>query len=825
MAAPAAAGSGGTSKPSATSMLAKGSRAAASASTVQRSAEAPGETDADEAENLRARDAFLQSITAAPAVVAPMNALVAARSAADHLPAYGGHWAEVTKKPFVNDPINRGANYGVGWGLVTGRMTAFTAAGRAVYAGSASGGVWRSYDQGATWREVDRGLPRLAIGALATDPRDGSVWVGTGEPNNSSEGQYGVGIYRLARGSDTWRRVGGTELFGNAVHRIEWINGYVYAATRWGLYRRSVHARTSTAWTPLLQPAGPKNYPPSSEVTDFLTVPGSHGRQILAVVGWAGYSNPPGVEFNGFYVGTGARGSFRKVTPTGDINPATIGRTTLSSSGGWLYAVVQDTSTGDLRGQGAYVSTSGRPTGPWTRIATVNKLAASGSALGDDTSDYYPGVQADYNQYILADPANRKHVYLQLEEVFESTDGGATWKAVGPYWNYDISCNPTGDTPYACPPTTHPDQHAGMILKGQFWAGNDGGVWRQPVSWHDRGQWTNLNATIHTLQDYSIDVGKVPSGLAYWAGVQDNGEPYTRTDMSTVEQAFTGDGGDTIVDPNNGDRAVEEYVYLDMYLTTDAATNTLREISPSCLTATNPPPVCDPSPRFIAPIEKDVTNPDHWVAGGRYVWDDTKSWATVCAGATCDWKIAYDTGAGNSTTALAANGAVTYAGWCGGGCNPPTFSRGMATNYGGTWHKLSLAGLPNRYITSIAVDPKNAAHVYVSFGSYSRRWIPDAGVGHVFESTNGGASWRDLTGNLPDAPVFKVALRGHQLIAGSEVGAFVLASGRQGGHWLRLGSGLPNVTVWDLAVAPNGNLEAGTHGRGDWELVMRREDD
>ncbi len=90
MAAPAAAGSGGGSKPSATSMLAKGSRAAASASTVQRAAEAPGETDADEAENLRARDAFLQSITAAPAVVAPMNALVAARSAADHLPSYGG---------------------------------------------------------------------------------------------------------------------------------------------------------------------------------------------------------------------------------------------------------------------------------------------------------------------------------------------------------------------------------------------------------------------------------------------------------------------------------------------------------------------------------------------------------------------------------------------------------------------------------------------------------------------------------------------------------------------------------------------------------------
>jgi hypothetical protein len=39
--------------------------------------------------------------------------------------------------------------------------------------------------------------------------------------------------------------------------------------------------------------------------------------------------------------------------------------------------------------------------------------------------------------------------------------------------------------------------------------------------------------------------------------------------MSQIEQAFTGDGGDTIVDPAEGNKAVEEYVYLDMYLTTD----------------------------------------------------------------------------------------------------------------------------------------------------------------------------------------------------------------------------------------------------------------
>ncbi len=822
-------------KPTPKSILQKGVRATSTASGRVRASEEPGEED--EAGVLAARAEFHQSITAAPAEVAPASGLVAAIGAASRLPHSGGRWREVTDKPFVNDPIERGANFGVGWGYVTGRMTALTSAGRFVYAGSASGGVWRTSDNGAHWRPVSSGLPRLAIGALATDPVDGSVWAGTGEANNASENQYGVGIYRLARGSDRWRLVGGSELNGSGVHRIVWIRGYVYAATSHGLYRRSALDRPSSTWRPVLQPAGPLDYPPSSEVTDVIAVPGTGGRSIFAVVGWQGYSDPPATDHNGFYVGSGGPGSFARVTPTGDINPATIGRTTLSSAGGWLYAVVADTASGDLRGQGAFVSRSGRPEGPWRLVADVDKLANSDSALGDSTSSYYPGVQADYNQYILADPRNRQHIYLQLEEVFESTNGGTTWTAVGPYWNFDIGCEEAAGDPYDCPMTTHPDQHAGLLVNGEFWAGNDGGIWRRPTRWHHQGQWTNLNPTVHTLQNYSVAAGKAGDGLAYWGGLQDNGESYTRTDLPRIEQAFTGDGGDTIVDPNDGDNAVEEYVYLDMYLTTDGATQTLREISPSCLTATDPPALCDPSPRFIAPIEQDVTNADHWLAGGRYVWDDTKAWDTVCTSAGCDWKPVYDTGGGHSTTALAGSGAVTYAGWCG-PCNPgqaAPFSRGLATNYGGSWHQLNMASLPNRYLTSIAVDPKNPAHAYVSFGSYSRRWIPDAGVGHIFETTNGGTSWTDISGNLPDAPVYKIILQDHALVVGTEVGTFLsprpnsraaaalsTTTSPQPSTWRTLGSGLPPVTVWDLTATPNGRIIAGTHGRGTWEITTNR---
>ncbi|TMM21019.1 MAG: hypothetical protein E6F97_09075 [Actinobacteria bacterium] len=525
--------------------------------------------------------------------------------------------------------------------------------------------------------------------------------------------------------------------------------------------------------------------------------PASTGGSVVdAVVGWRAGSN-----CNGIYESTDGGAHFSPVTVTGALNEGDMGRTTIaySANGSNVYALVQSagmfnharTDQGGTILQGIYKSDTGIG-GSWTKVAEWRNLQNNtGSALGNTSHGYHPGVQAWYNQFLGVDPANANHIFLGLEEVFESFNGGATWRAAGPYWNFGLPCSAAGlDN---CPATTHPDQHAVAFGNGKVYVGNDGGVYSRGV---DAGtaSFDSLNVGLDTLQYYYADAGPVAGGDAIWGGLQDNGVSLLSPGATEMVSPFGGDGGDNIVDHTNGDHAVNEYVDLDMALTTNGGKSTgagdpaYREISPSCFAFTYTPSPCDPNARFIAPFEPDAANPAHWVAGGEFVWDNQgKGWNTTCSATACDWKIVHDTGAGHSITAIGVNGS-TYVAWCG-PCNAAGFARGIDTVFNG----------------------------------FSRRWTNSfsAGEGHVFETTDGGTTWTDISGNLPDAPGDDIVLTASgKLVEASDIGVFVASAG-QGATttWSRYGT-LPNVSVNDLQLSPDGSyIIAATHGRGLWKIA------
>jgi hypothetical protein len=115
-------------------------------------------------------------------------------------------------------------------------------------------------------------------------------------------------------------------------------------------------------------------------------------------------------------------------------------------------------------------------------------------------------------------------------------------------------------------------------------------------------------------------------------------------------------------------------------------------------------------------------------------------------------------------------------------------------------------------VTKVAVDPTNDAIAYATFSGFR----VDQPLAHVFRTADHGATWSDISGDLPDAPVNAIVVDPRQsstLYVGSDVGAFL--STDLGASWAPLGTGLPEAPVADLKFLPGppAMLYAATYGR------------
>src|SRR5215813_4647257 len=130
-----------------------------------------------------------------------------AQSLAGISPAAGGVWSPLGPAPLPNGRVQGFAN-----SPVSGRATAVgvdPTNSNIVYLGTAQGGVWRSLDGGTTWTNIFDSAQSLAIGAIAIAPSSPTtVYVGTGEPNQSGDSFFGVGLYRIDNASTTADLVG-----------------------------------------------------------------------------------------------------------------------------------------------------------------------------------------------------------------------------------------------------------------------------------------------------------------------------------------------------------------------------------------------------------------------------------------------------------------------------------------------------------------------------------------------------------------------------------------------------------------------------------------
>jgi photosystem II stability/assembly factor-like uncharacterized protein len=116
------------------------------------------------------------------------------------------------------------------------------------------------------------------------------------------------------------------------------------------------------------------------------------------------------------------------------------------------------------------------------------------------------------------------------------------------------------------------------------------------------------------------------------------------------------------------------------------------------------------------------------------------------------------------------------------------------------------------------IDPRDSRSAYVVDSN------------QVFRTTDAGASWTDITGNLAETGAlqlntteFVAGPPNNLLLVGTNAGVFVSFSSSGFTNWIKLGAGLPNAPVADLHYdVADDVLLAGTLGRGAWTITNLR---
>jgi len=219
---------------------------------------------------------------------------------------------------------------------------------------------------------------------------------------------------------------------------------------------------------------------------------------------------------------------------------------------------------------------------------------------------------------------------------------------------------------------------------------------------------------------------------------------------------------------------------------------------------------------FIAPYVLAPSEPERLYAGRNIIYRSNNQgtdWTATNGGVELD---------GNAALALAVSPqdadvvlATTAPDRLPGASGNPTGVH-VTTNGGDTWTDVT-GTLPDRMFMDVAFHPVDDQIAYVTASGF--------GAGHVFKTTNGGNTWTDITGTLPDAPTGAISIDPafpNDVYVGNDVGVFV--SHDAGASWESFNAGLPEaVMVTDLAISPmDRSLRVGTHGNGMWKRQLER---
>lgn len=398
----------------------------------------------------------------------------------------------------------------------------------------------------------------------------------------------------------------------------------------------------------------------------------------------------------------------------------------------------------------------------------------SPNILGRDTDGTGTGGQSWYDLSLGVSNNDENHLFVGGINLWESTDGGANWTIEASSGN--------GNYAYM-----HVDQHCLEFhpITNVPYAGNDGGLYKYLDNLNN---WIDISDGLEISQFYKLGLSESNASRLI-AGAQDNG-----TEMLTngVWDAVRGaDGMECAIDPYDEDLLYSSSQYGGLRKSFNGGNN-WDNIKPVSYDGA-----------WVTPYKIHPNNNNMIVAG----YDEV--YLSLTSGAVWD-SISYNVSGGQSvrTIALApSNEDYIYA---------ATYSRLMkTTNSGQSWTSIK-PGLPNYNISDVAVSDNDPNRLWVTMSEYNAS-------NKVFESTNGGATWTNITGtNLPNLPVNCIvhqANANEDLYIGTDIGVYHKDNTMS--DWAPYKNGLPNVVVNELEIHyPTNRIRAATFGRGVWDSPL-----
>jgi photosystem II stability/assembly factor-like uncharacterized protein len=699
------------------------------------------------------------------------------------------------------------------------------------YAGSASGGIFKTIDGGIHWEAVFDGQPVSSIGSLAVAPSDPNiVWAGTGEAWIRSHISVGQGIYKSTDAGKTWKLMG-LEKTGRIGHlAIDPKNPDIVLACALGhaygpQQERGVFRTTD----------GGKNWErvlftdENCGCSDIAMDPNNPGIVFagmwpLEIHTWGRESGGPG---SGLFMSRDGGATWKKLTGHG-LPTRTTGKFALAiarSNSNRVYALIE---TGD-----------GVPyKGQETDRGKLWRSDDGGENWRLVSYDRNLGGRTHYYFRVAVSPDNENETYFLTASYAVSLDGGETTRAAGGGGGGGFAGSPGGDNHDIWIDPTDPNRMA---------VANDAGV------------------SLSVTRGRSWQRIQLPNGQMYHV-TTDNQIPYyvygNRQDGPSYRgPSRTGGGGGG---GGFGGGAIPRSAWIGVaggesgWATPDPVDNTLIWSSASGSGSVggivevfnlktgqarnvevwpdqvNGATAADLKYRFVWTMPLTISPHDHnrVYVGSQFVHQTTdggNSWQVISPDLTLNDKSKQ----GFSGGLTGDNIGVEYAGvvfaiaespkeagviWAGTNDGIVQITRDGGKN----WTNVTR-NIPNMLawgtVSNIEPSRYNAGTAYLTVdGHQVNNRDP-----FIYKTTDYGKTWKAIANGIPHTMlsyahcVREDPVRQGLLYAGTEGGLFV--SYDDGANWQPLQSNLPHAPVYWITIQENfHDLVIATYGRGFWIL-------